>query len=151
MTAVAWAHRVRITPENGAQTVINLNTALAWASGPVETELEYKLDVDTREDVNLSLCDLVRGFRVSVRLTADIGGTLADHQYIAQIVNACARRDHAVELSLDGGTTYRTVLLREYRAPKPLGGKWAAGAKFELLFVCVDLLDEIPWIGGGNW
>jgi hypothetical protein len=59
---------------------------------------------------------------------------------------------HVVELSLDGGFTYREVTMEDVSSPRALGGKTFIGARHELRLECVDLIDDKPRMTAeGGW
>lgn len=151
MSGYGWTPIVRITPADGAVTTLDLRFEMAWAEGPVTTGVEHRPELRRRQDVNQRSRPLIQGFRGEVRMTFAIGGDMGDHAILAQVLKALTTPGTTVELSLDGGTSWRTVVLRDYRGPRPLGGKTFAGGQYELRLETQDLMDEVPAIGSGTW
>ncbi|HOC17125.1 MAG TPA: hypothetical protein PKK95_02600 [Vicinamibacterales bacterium] len=153
MSGYAWWPMVRITPANGPEVVRDLKSDLStlWGIGPTKIAVKHAPQIKQRQDVNDRERPLLKGFRVEVDLTFEVSDEMTDHDILAEIVTACLDQYQVVELSMDGGLTYRGVVLTDYLGPDPLGGKPVAGAKYELHFRCRELVTELPAIGTGNW
>ncbi len=153
MSGYAWWPMVRITPANGPAVVRDLKSDLSTipGTGPTKVAVKHAPQIKQRQDVNDAERPLLKGFRVDVELTFEVADEMLDHDILAEIASACLDQDQIVELSMDGGLTYREVVLTEYRGPDPINGKMYVGAKYELNFRCRELVQDIPAIGMGNW
>lgn len=142
---------VRVTPTDGAPWTRDLREAFRDARGPVRVLVDYDFEHEDYDDVNRRRRRTAFGFRPNVRLTFDIVN-IADHPALAEIETALAHPTHVVELSLDGGHTYRKVVMTDVSSPRALGGKTIVGARHELRLECVELLDEKPAMtAAGGW
>lgn len=142
-----WTPYFRLTP-GGTKA---LRSLLTWAGGPTNHDLVYEPVIVKRRTVNEKIINLVRGFRVRVTLRFAIGGNMADHATVKDIVNGLVTSTTRVELSLDNQVTYRDVELVDYDGPSPFNGKTLAGAEFRLTVETTDLISAIPAIGSGTW
>ena len=143
-------HFIRLRPSDGAASEIDLREALTDAGGPVRTTLRYDYEADDWEDVNRSRRQRKYGFRADVRLEFDVVD-MADHRTLAKIASAAMADGMTIDLSLNGGATYREVLVTRAPSPRPFRGKTFAGAKFRIDFEAVELLDELPTLDAGGW
>jgi len=141
MSGYEWHQMVRMTPDNGAAEVMDLRTAFSDASGPVRTTPRYRDESEYDDDVNLITRAVHRGLRPEVTLRMDIA-TMADQANLATIVSRLMRPDWSVELSLDGGVTYRGVRLSRPPTPRGFRGKTVAGATFDLSLRCTETIDD---------
>lgn len=148
MSGYEWHPKIKCVPDNGAEVEYDLRTVLTDASGPVQTELEYIDESDERDDVNLGLRRVERGFRPAVRFVCDVA-SMGDHATMALIVTRLIRADWTCYVSLDNGTTYRECVLEDWRGPRGFRNKTVGGATFELALRCVDVLDELPSMSTG--
>jgi len=141
-----FAVRFRITPDNGVQKTIVLDaTTLQDGRGPVGVVPSYELEAETESDVVREMRQVSFGWRQRVALAFDIR-VMTDQANLAELVNALVNPGKTVELSLDGGTTYREVLLEGGFGPQQFSGKWTAGAHYEMALVVKELLPEVPAI-----
>ena len=141
-----WRHLVKMTPQNGSEEIYDLQTLLSDASGPVRTQIDWRPEVDQREDVNRRGRSRTWGFRLACTLTFDIM-TMTDQAYLVTILERLALRPlWRVDLSLDAGAFYEQVELVNYGGPSPLGGKTFVGGRFEIGLRGVELLDRPPAI-----
>lgn len=150
MSGYTFHHVVRLRPVNGSASVFDLRNLLSDAGGPVETRLRYLHDKDDWTNVNNEGRQDSNGFRPVVRIRADIAD-MRDHRSIASIMTAAHNPDVAIDLSLDGGFNYREVTVTRMPDPRPFGRKTIAGARFEIEFECVELLDTYPTLDAGGW
>jgi len=143
-----WWPLVRLTPQNGPVSVIDLRNDLLSVQGPTKvTGPRPKLVQELRETVNRRLRPRVYGIRWEIRFVFEVVADMADHDQIVALVNAYLRRDTTIELSLNGDEVYRECVISAYEGPEPLAGKTFVGARYELAFQTVDLVDELPAIG----
>lgn len=141
-----WAAVFKFENDDASTETLTLDaTKLQDARGPVGIGVEYAHVSEDREDVNRSLRQTVFGIRETIRVTFEIA-TMTDQQHVARLVNRLIDPAYRVSASLDGGTTYRRVILQETPSPAPLGGKNIAGMRYEMRLAVVDLLDSMPSI-----
>ena len=141
-----WSVRFRLTPLNGLPTTIALDaTTLTEGRGPLLIHPSYEPDDDVEEDVLRSMRGRLFGWRLSVELGFRVA-TLTNQAVLAEIRDALVNPAVAVEMSLDGGATYRGVVGRGAFGPDRLNGKWTAGAEYAFTAVCKNLLRELPRI-----
>lgn len=141
---------IRITPTDGAAKVLDLRQEFSAARGPESIRVDYSLDADDYLDVNRNRRQNVFGIECDLRLTIPIVDT-AEHATLAEIVTAFLGTSK-VELSLDGGYTYREVNATRLPSPRPFRGKTHAGARHEIRLECVAPLTEQPAMTAeGGW
>lgn len=146
-----WIHRIRAVPLNGSARTYQLNQIFSDASGPTKTDVRYDVVKDSRYNVDRWADPLIHGWRVRVILTLEIV-TMEEEHWLAEILNRLSDREEwTIYLSLNGGTTEREIVLRDFKGPTPLGGKTHAGAQFVLDVECVELITEKPDLMDGNW
>lgn len=147
----AYYPLVRVTPDNGWPTIYDLRAAFSDARGPERSRLRYRQIEDGYEDVNHRARQTTFGFRVRVQLWFVIV-TTEDHATLAAICTALNNRHKTVELSLDGGTTYRQIILDQAPSPRALRNKTYVGARHELRVETVDPIDDFPTMTAtGGW
>lgn len=152
MAGYSWTPRFRLTPTDGAVETVALDTASMSHGGLLKTKISYRPEIEKREDVNRRKRPRQDGYRPEVTLRWFVGGDMADAALIVKVANALMRYGTVVELSLDGGTVYREVVLAgDVRGPEAADSKTFAGAEYELRVECTDLIDEIPAVGSGSW
>ena len=143
-----WNPIFRLTP-GGDYT---LKTSMPYAGGATKIDLNYIPVMDSRETANKTLSVVHYGFRIRVGFTFAIGGNMADHNTLVTIVNALVDPTKTVQLSLNGGTTFRYVDIRRYEGPDPFDGKTFAGAYYSLEVETTSLVQPpLPAIGSGTW
>lgn len=142
-----WRPFFRLTPGG----IKDLKALMSWAGGPVRIEVNYVPIIERNETVAKNVNTLNYGFRVSVSMQFAIGGTMADHAVVRDIVNALVTDTTLVELSLDNQATYRAVELRRYDGPDPFDGKTIAGAFYRLEVETAAPITQVPAIGSGTW
>jgi len=141
-----WDVYFRITPDNGPVQTIHLDeNVLTDARGPVGTIPSYRLEEETEADVLREIRQVPFGWRAGVSLAFELR-SMTDQAQLAAIINALTKPGRKVELSLDGGATYREVVMEGGFSPQQLGGKWTAGVRYELALTCKELLEETPSI-----
>ena len=146
MGGFRWSVMFRLTPLNGIPQTIALDaTTLTEGRGPLLIHPSYEPDDEIEEDVLRSMRVQFFGWRLSVELGFRVG-TMTDQAVLAEIRDALASPRIDVEMSLDGGSTYRAVIGRGDFGPGRLNGKWTAGAEYSFTAVCKDLLTELPRI-----
>lgn len=142
---------VRYSVDDNTPTTIDLRSDLTSVAGPIRIRgPQYVMQQIEREDVNRVDRRLRLGHRVSVGMDFEVHDDMLDHDYFADILDAWNRGDK-IELSLDGGATWRTVEITAYQGPTALSGKPRAGALFSLDFRCIELIDTVPRIASGSW
>jgi len=135
----------RQTPQDGAVVSTDTWTVFTDLGGPKAVTFDDPPDMKTWDDVNYDQHVTVRGFRRRITLSFQIM-TMADSNYLYDIVNRLGKSTWETELSIDGGTTYYPVVLDRFRGPMPLAGKPFVGAGYELVVEVVSLLDELPYL-----
>ena len=133
---------IRVTPLNGAAFVRDLRDQFADASGPTRTRVDYDFMQEDYDDINKVRRRTPFGIRCEVRLRFTIVD-VEEHAALAEIVTALMG-DATVELSMDGGFTYREVIMSRAPQPRPLARKTIIGAQHEIRLECVELLTEMP-------
>lgn len=136
----------RVTPIAGdAYTVdISTYTHITTAQPTYEPVLEEK------EFIDRSVGITPRGWRCSVSLEFQFPTPSSEETTLATTVLDLAMEDLAkIELSLDGGTTYREVVLTDFRQ-EALSGK-NIGLLQQTTWICKDLLTTKPAIVSGSW
>lgn len=136
----------RITPWAGAISTLNVS-AYKWLKA---CQPAYVAILIEKETINYGIRHTRKGYRCVVTMQFMFPTPSADETALAQqIVSAFANDQTTVELSLDGGTTYRVVHLQDYQQAVP--DEKNIGLLETLQFVCADLLDSKPAIGSGAW
>lgn len=143
----SWRVWFRLTP-GGTK---DLRTLMSWAGGPTNVEVNYVPIMERRETVTRNVNVINFGFRVQVGLRFAVGGNMADHTAIRDIVNGLVDPAVKVELSLDNQTTYREVEMRRYDGPDPFDGKTIAGAWYRIEVETTAPIATIPAVGSGSW
>ncbi len=139
----------QVIPANGLPFLVDVEQGCAWANGPTERALSYPLVQKIREDVNGRLRVRKRGFRPEVALTVIDGGDLLDSDMVVQLVNALMDQATRVQLSLDGGATWRDAVVAKFDGPKYVKKKPFAGVEWNVTLQAVELIPELPSLAGG--
>jgi len=141
-----WDVRFRLTPMNGLPKTITLDvTTLADGRGPILIHPAYDPEDDVDSDVTRTMRGRLFGWRCSVEFGFQIK-TMTNQATLAEIRDALIDQTIAVEMSLDGGTTYRESVGTGSFSPDRLNGKWTAGAMYAFTAVCKTLLPALPRI-----
>lgn len=130
------------------------------------------LDVDaefgwTRVEARLSFTNTALNFQGMIRATqfvASLQGNVdlylpsiqkivalpgTDEEILADLKDKLSSDDWLVELTLDGGLSWREVLLREHQK-FPIEDKWV-GTSETFSFVAVDVIQSVPALLDGRW
>jgi len=145
----AWNVRVRMTPRDGPAEEINLSTVFG-STLLVMADIRYRPEFERRETINRRARPLRFGIVPEVRLRFELTDYVNHHPTIAKIVRRLLDPYWIVELSLDAGTTYREVWLRDDPGPDALGGKTVAGGRHELRLVVSEPVNNYPDIRSGT-
>jgi len=143
MSGYRWRAMIKTVPSNGPEEVFDLKTLLTDGNGPLRCIPRYQDLADEHETLNRTLRRVEFGMRPEVRMHFEIM-TMADQAHLATIVERLMRPDYDVQLSLDQGLTYRSVVLSRIPDPQALRGKTIAGAELELGLRCKSPIDRIP-------
>ena len=152
----SWSARVRYIPLNGDVEVVDLTTVLVDADGTSRTHLTrhrvtYAEDIEDEENVNRDITQVLFGFRPEVVLTFELDN-MTNYRVIARLANKLMNPDIRVQLSLDGGTTYRDVVMKKGPSPTPHRNKTIAGARFDITLTARGVIDELlPIESGSLW
>ena len=142
VTGYSWHHMIKLVPEDGAEEVLDIMQEFPDTKGPGRTDLEYRDEQETRTDVNKIRRQVYDGFRARVTYRIEILDI--EHQRaLVKIMNAFADELTAVHLSLDGGFTYREVIMIRAASPRPIRNKIVIGARFDLRMETAELIDEL--------
>jgi hypothetical protein len=139
----------QVIPPNGLPFIIDVEQGCAWAGGPTQRALSYPVETKVREDVNGRLRLRKRGFRPQIALVIIDGGGLLDSDTVAQLVSALMDQRTVVQLTLDGGATWRDAVIAKFDGPKFVKNKAFVGVEWDLTLQAVELIPELPSLAGG--
>jgi hypothetical protein len=143
-----WTPIVRVTPPAGAAYTVTLS-GLAWNT---ITQPSYEGLSEIKEMLTFAVRKVKRGFRVHVHQEFEFFTPTADETTLAEqvITPACdPDNEYLIELSLDGGTTYRAVDLEDHQRV-PIEGK-NIGVRHSIDWVCQEPIASLPAVGSGAW
>lgn len=143
-----WRHWLKLVPTDGVDEVVILKQELLEGHGPTRTTVQNREEQVSREDINKKLHQEIDGFRQRVTIRAEIFD-MDEHRSIVKIVNALAAADTTVFLSLDGGETYKEVIMRSVPSPRAIRNLTIVGATFDLGLETAELDDELVAIPEG--
>lgn len=143
-----WRHYVKLEPTDGVDEVIVLRQELLEGHGPVRTTVVNRDEQETREDINRTQHQEVFGFRQRVTIRAEVFD-MKEHRSLVKIANAFRDPDTKVHLSLDGGLTYKEVIMRRVPSPRAIRNMTIVGASFDLGMETAVLEDELVAIADG--
>ncbi len=143
-----WKHWIKLSPTDGDDETIILRQEFLEGHGPVRTNVTIQDDKETRLDLNKVLRQEVFGFRYRVTIRIELFD-MEEQRALVKIVNALKDRDTTVSLSLDGGVTYKPVILRTMPSPRAIRNLTIVGATFELGLEAAELDDELVAIADG--
>jgi hypothetical protein len=136
----------RITPWAGAITTLNV-AAYQWLRLCQPSYVPILLE---KETVNRQIRTSRYGYRCTVTLEFMFPTPSSNETTLAQqILTAFADDRTVLELSLDGGTTYRVVQLSEYQQGVP--DEKNIGLIETMILTCAEPLDSKPAVGSGSW
>jgi hypothetical protein len=145
--AQTYLPKLRLTPPAGAQLTYDLSTysyltVIAPSWEPLFTEMEM---------LDRSVQQTRYGYRVTVSLSFEFPNSeSANEAIMAQnIITKAMDDDWVFELSLDSGTTYRTVVLSQYRESR-MGDK-NIGLAIDTLWTCAAIVLLKPAVLTGGW
>jgi len=141
---------VRTIPLDGPEELLDLTECFPDTNGPVSIEVAHKPEQTQRDLLNRNSQPITWGFRGEAKMEFEVGST-EQVFWLSTMVNRLASEQWACSLSLDGGVTWRDVVMAAFTGPKPLGGKVFAGAAYSLTVRTKELLAEIPPLGVGVW
>jgi len=141
-----WSVKFRLTPLNGLPKTIALDaTTLPDCRGPLIIHPTYEPEDDVTEDVLRCMRGRLFGWRCRVELGFAVK-SMQTQAVLAELRDALIDQETRVEMSLDGGATYREVLATGGFSPDRFNGKWTAGAAYAMTIVVKDLLAGLPRI-----
>ena len=144
--AHAYSVIFRLTPPAGPQTTINAS-AMSFLS-VAQPRLEAVFT--EQELIDRSIAVTPYGYRCMVDMEFQFPTPSTDETSLADnLITRAMDDDWTIELSLDGGTTYREVVLTGF-SQEPMGGK-NIGVVQSMTWVCSGLLDEKPSVESGSW
>ncbi len=136
----------RVTPLAGPAFTVTL-TSYQWRT---KAQPFYEPVIIQQEMLDRSMRQTRYGYRCRVALEFEFPTPSTDETALAgNVLTVATDDDQSVELSLDGGTTYRTVLLEEM-SQAALADK-NIGVRVATVWVCRDLLTTKPAVGSGSW
>jgi len=136
----------RVTPLAGPAFTVDL-TNYQWKT---RAQPLYEPVIAQKEMLDRSVRQTRYGYRCRVLLDFEFPTPSTDETAFARdLLTVAADDDQSIELSLDGGTTYRTVLL-EQMEQAALADK-NIGVRVSTAWVCRDLLTTKPAVGSGSW
>lgn len=142
----AYTAIFRVTPLAGPAFTV----ALANYQWKTRAQPSYEPVIAQKEMVDRSIRQTRYGYRCRVLLDFEFPTPSTDETALAQnVLTVATDDDQSVELSLDGGTTYREVLL-EQMEQVALAEK-NIGVRIATVWVCKELLTTKPAVGSGGW
>ena len=116
----SYTPKIRVTPPAGAQVVYDLST---W-NYLIRSEMRDSAVISEKEMLDLSVDQVRYGTRRSVFLEFDFPvGSTSNETDLITIVTRALDDGWMIEVSLDGGTTYRESLLSGYEVEDMEGKK----------------------------
>lgn len=151
----SWSPRFRVTNPGGGNPVVVDPTAWTAPTGTVMTVLRPRPVPTSLEHETLGLG--MRTTRRAVQMYVDMvfefdSGSADEAALVNGVLNPHMQDDAKVELSLDGGTTYREVVLSD-ESPQPeptIEGK-NIGTVYAMTWVTTEALDRFIVLGAGGW
>lgn len=143
-----WTPIVRITPPAGAAYTVSLS-GLTWNT---VCQPSYEDLSEIKEMLTYAIRKVKRGFRVHVHTEFEFFTPTADETTLAEQVIKPAfdpDNEYLIELSLDGGTTYRVVEGEDHQRVAIEGKN--IGVRHSIDWVCQEPIPEIPAVGTGAW
>lgn len=136
----------RVTPLAGPTFTVDLS-AYQWKT---RAQPSYEPVISQKEMVDRSIRQTRYGYRCRVGVDFEFPTPSTDETAFARdLLTVAVDDDQDIELSLDGGTTYRSVLLEEMQqialADKNIG------VRVSTVWVCRDLLTTKPAVASGSW
>lgn len=136
----------RVTPLAGPAFTV----ALAGYQWNTRNQPAYEPVIAQKEMLDRSVRQTRYGYRVRVAVDFEFPTPSTNETTLAQnLLDVAVSDDQSIELTLDGGTTYRTVLL-EAMEQVALAEK-NIGVSIKTVWVCRDLLTTKPAVGSGSW
>ena len=136
----------RLTPPAGPTTTINAS-AMSFLS---VAQPRYDAMFTEQELIDRSVALTRYGYRCMVDMEFQFPTPSTDETNLADnLITRAMDEDWMIELSLDGGTTYREVVLTGF-SQEPMGGK-NVGIVQSMTWACADLLTEKPAVVSGSW
>jgi len=143
----------RLTPDNGLPETVDLSagfTVNGYSRNVLtKTEVNYADEQEQRQDVNQAAQNLRFGFRPAMKLQFDIRD-MSHYTTVAKVASRLMDPGWRVELSLDGGVTYRDIVLTRGPALGPFRGVTRAGVRVTLEVETRDTTDQILPMGAGT-
>lgn len=143
--AHTYSPRFRVTPMAGPAATTVLST-MSWN---IKAQPMYEPIANQHEIIDRSMEQTRYGYRCRVALDFEFETPSTDETSLASILTSAEDDNQMIELSLDGGTTYREVLLEEFNQ-EALDGK-NIGIAVQSVWVCKDILTTKPAVGSGSW
>lgn len=136
----------RVTPMAGTAYTIDL-TNFQWKT---RAQPAYEPLITPQEMIDRSIKATRYGYRARVGLDFEFPTPSTNESTLAtQVLAAAVDDNQSIEVSLDGGTTYRTAIMESFEQV-PLGDK-NIGVRIATVWVCSDLLTAKPSVGSGSW
>lgn len=136
----------RLTPLAGDQSTLDIS-AWQWVN---VAQPEVEPVFTEKELLTRGIVQTRYGYRCSVRLELTFITPDANETTFAEtILDRAMNDDWEIELSLDGGTTYRKVQLTEFQQVNIEGKN--IGVIYSMVWVCEALLTTKPPVASGSW
>jgi len=149
----SWITLMRMTPINGAAETVNLTTGFTLG-GVLTTSLstvnlDYGEMVKESETVNHEQRPSLFGYRPEIGLRFEVRD-MSHYRTLARILSRLLSPLWKIELSLDNGTTYREVVIKDGPKLKPWKDKTIAGVRVEFSVQTRKLIPELAYIESGT-
>lgn len=148
MNGYSWHPVLRVIPENGPQYDLDIKQQFLDGWGPTRVRLRYRQEDTSRQDINRKEHQTVHGFRQEITMTLHMID-MREHRPLTNIINAFMAPNDTVQLSLDGGFTFREVTLDRPPSPSPIRNKTLVGALLEFRMRAAELVDSLPVLTEG--
>ncbi|HEV8455337.1 MAG TPA: hypothetical protein VGQ24_10615 [Gemmatimonadales bacterium] len=141
-----WTPKFRITPPAGNPYVVDIS-AYQWL---VVFQPTWEPEFLFSEMLDRRLTKTRYGYRGRCHILLElITPSASETELNDSVLNPSEDDDYLIELSLDGGTTYREVLLEKHQDAN-LGDK-NIGIRIDTVWVTAALAPMKPSIAAGRW
>jgi len=143
----AYQPRIRVTPLAGPAYVVDIS-AYRWL---IAAQPRYSPIIIRKETINRQVRTTRYGWRCAVVLAFTFSTPSTDEQSLTSLVlDYALDREAKIEISLDGGTTYREVVLADQYEQQNIQGR-NVGITLATVWECVEPLERKPAVGSGAW
>jgi hypothetical protein len=144
--AYSYTPKIRLTPPAGATVTYDLSS---W-SYTIRQEMRDAAVISEKEMLDFSVDQVRYGTRRQVFLEFDFPvGSTSNETDLIEIIRRSLSDEWMVEVSLDGGTTYRESLLSGYEVEDMEGKK--IGRVYRTAWTVKALMEQPAAVLGGSW